>query len=189
MPFCFGLAATAEPLVLTVLGPKWVQAVPLVALLALAMPFMTLQLLFGPASYALGRAKLAVWVGAIGALLMPAAFLIGIRFGIYGMAYAWLLAMPLFAAATAALSLPMLQLKPTELGRAVAPAALAAAAMAVGVLGLDWLLPPLATHVRLAVLVASGAGLYAVLLAAFARPIVDELIALLPRRARAASPA
>ena len=44
LPFYIGLAATAEPLVLTMLGEKWAAAAPIVRLLALAMPFMTLQL-------------------------------------------------------------------------------------------------------------------------------------------------
>ena len=36
LPFYFGLAATAEPLVLTMLGDKWREAIPVVHLLALA---------------------------------------------------------------------------------------------------------------------------------------------------------
>ena len=55
LPFYFGLAATAEPLVLTVLGDKWRETIPIVHLLALAMPFMTLQVLFSPACDARGR--------------------------------------------------------------------------------------------------------------------------------------
>src|SRR6185436_15096618 len=49
LPFYFGLAVTARPLVLTFLGAKWSEVVPLVPILALAMPLMTLQILFGPA--------------------------------------------------------------------------------------------------------------------------------------------
>ena len=60
MPFYMGLAATAEPLVLTVLGDKWRETAPIVHLLALAMPFMTLQMLFTPASDARGRPGIGV---------------------------------------------------------------------------------------------------------------------------------
>jgi O-antigen/teichoic acid export membrane protein len=46
--------------VLTVLGPKWAETVPLVRVLALAMPFLTLQILFAPATNAIGRAGIAL---------------------------------------------------------------------------------------------------------------------------------
>src|SRR5438128_1811245 len=48
MPFYAGLAVTAEPLVATVLGPKWIDAAPLVRLLALSMPALTLPVPFHP---------------------------------------------------------------------------------------------------------------------------------------------
>ena len=40
MPFYIGLAATSHPLVQVVLGPKWMEAAPIVHWLALAMPMM-----------------------------------------------------------------------------------------------------------------------------------------------------
>ena len=40
---------------LTVLGAKWAATAPLVPVLAMAMPLMTLQILFAPATNALGR--------------------------------------------------------------------------------------------------------------------------------------
>ena len=55
MPFYFGLAVTAEPLVTTFLGAKWSETVGLVPILCAAMPLMTLQILFAPATNALGR--------------------------------------------------------------------------------------------------------------------------------------
>ena len=36
-------------------APKWTETVPLVPVLAMAMPLMTLQILFAPATNALGR--------------------------------------------------------------------------------------------------------------------------------------
>ena len=73
LPFYFGLAATAEPLVLTVLGEKWREAAPVVHLLALAMPFMTLQVLLQPACDACGRPGIGVRNGAVGALVLTIA--------------------------------------------------------------------------------------------------------------------
>ena len=55
LPLYLGAAVTAEPLVLLALGEKWAGAVPVVQLLACAMPFMTLYVLMPPATDAIGR--------------------------------------------------------------------------------------------------------------------------------------
>jgi hypothetical protein len=113
-----------------------------------------------------------------GAAIMPAAFLIGSRFGTIGLARAWLFGFPLLTAATAALSLPVIGAKPAGLARAIAPGLLASAAMAAAVAALDWMLPIMPIAARLAILAATGAALYAGLLFAFARPLVDEVLGL-----------
>ncbi|MGZ8998296.1 MAG: oligosaccharide flippase family protein, partial [Allosphingosinicella sp.] len=181
-PFCFGLAVTAEPLALTVLGPKWSETVPLIRLLAWAMGFMTLQLLFQPATNALGHARITLRVAITGAVIMPLCFLVGIQFGITGLAWAWLLGFPLFTAAAAAISLPVIGASAIGLGRAIGPGLIASAAMAAAVFGLDSLLPAMAAPARLLILVPFGAALYLGLLAAFARPLVADVLAFVLRR-------
>ena len=96
LPFYAGLAATATPLVAVALGPRWAAAAPVVRLLALAMPFMTLQVLLTPASDAAGRPGIGVRNGATGAALLTAGFLVGVQWGPEGLAAAWLGAYPLY---------------------------------------------------------------------------------------------
>jgi O-antigen/teichoic acid export membrane protein len=182
LPFYFGLAATAQPLVATFLGTKWAGIVPLVRILALAMPLMTLQILFAPATNALGRPIIAVRSGAAGAALLPAAFLVGLRFGPIGLAWAWVGGMAALLAATMALSLPAIGARAVEVAKAVAPGLAASAVMAAAVLALDASLPAMPDHVRLALLVSSGTAAYAALLFALARPAALELLALARRR-------
>jgi O-antigen/teichoic acid export membrane protein len=186
LPFYLGLAVTAEPLVLTVLGAKWVETIPLIRLLAWAMAFMTLQLLFQPATNALGQPRITLRVAMTGAVIMPLCFLAGIQFGIIGLAWAWLIGFPLFTAMAAALSLPVIGATAGGLARAVAPGLLAASAMAAAVAGLDSLLPGMAPPARLAGLVLFGAATYCGLLFVFARPLVEEVLALALRRPRPA---
>jgi O-antigen/teichoic acid export membrane protein len=179
MPFYFGLAVTAEPLVTTFLGAKWGETVGLVPVLCAAMPLMTLQILFAPATNALGRPGLAVRTGLVGVLLLPAAFAIGILWGPQGLAWAWLGGMGALLAVTVEMSRPVIGISRRSLLAAVAPGLLAAAAMAAVVAGLDALLPDIGTGKRLALLVATGAAAYAGFLVAFARPIVDEVVGLI----------
>ncbi len=179
LPFYFGLAVTAEPLVLTFLGEKWGETAPLIPILAMAMPLTTLQILFAPATNALGRPALAVRTGAIGAMLMAAAFLAGIRWGATGLAWAWLGGMGALLVVTIFLSLPAIGASRRALAAAVAPGLGASLAMAATVIGLDSLLPPMADSARLVALVTCGAAVYAGLLFAFARSAVDEMVGLI----------
>jgi O-antigen/teichoic acid export membrane protein len=179
LPFYFGLAVTAEPLVLVVLGAKWAGAAPLVPILACTMPMLTLQILFAPATNAIGRAGLSVRTGLVGALVMPTAFLIGLRWGIIGLAWGWLAGMTLLLAATILISLPAIGASRRALAAAIAPGLGAALVMAAAVMGFEALLPPLGPAGQLAALVPFGAALYAALLFLFARPLVEEMIALL----------
>lgn len=182
LPFYFGLAVAAEPLVLTVLGAKWAEAAPIVPVLALAMPFMTLQILFAPATNAIGRQGVTLRVGLAGAAIMPAAFLIGLSWGMEGLSWAWLGGMAVLCAATIAMSLPAIGVSAAAVAGAVAPGLAAAAAMAILVAGLDTLLLALPPAPRLLLLAGFGAASYAALLFAFARPVVDDALALVRMR-------
>ena len=186
LPFYFGLAVTAEPLVATVLGEEWLGVVPLVPILAAAMPLLTLQILCAPATNAIGRPRLAVLSGVVGALVMPSAFLIGISWGAIGLAWGWLAGMAVLLAATLALSLPAIGTRPRALAAAVLPGLAASAAMAAAVEAAGFLLADMSAPRTLAILVPLGAALYATLLLAFARPLVEEMLAMIRPRAAAA---
>jgi O-antigen/teichoic acid export membrane protein len=183
LPFYLGLAVVAEPLVETVLGPQWRPSIPIVHLLAFAMPFMTLQVLFAPACEARGRPGIPIRISACGAVILATSFLIGVQFGPTGLAWAWIAAYPVFLVVSAALALPAIGLEPLTLIRAILPPAFAAVAMALVVSLIDHLLPPLTPAPRLGVLVATGAAAYGAWLTLFARDAVRELLAIIRHRA------
>jgi O-antigen/teichoic acid export membrane protein len=178
MPFYFGIAVTAETLVAAVLGWRWLEAAPLVPILAMAMPFMTFQILFAPATNAIGRPGLSLRNGMLGAAVMTGAFFVGINWGATGLAWAWLGGMASLLAATIMISLPAIGARKRDFVAAATPGVAAAAAMAMLVLGFDRLLPPLNEAVRLGLLASFGAAAYAGLLLLFARGAMDEMIAM-----------
>jgi O-antigen/teichoic acid export membrane protein len=182
LPFYFGLAATAEPLVLTVLGEKWAETIPVVHLLALAMPFMTLQVLLQPACDARGRPGIGVRNGAIGALVLAIGFMVGVNWGPLGLAAAWIVAYPVYLGVSLYRSLPVIGTNVRAIADAVAPALLAALGMALAVVLVDDFLPPLHPLPRLAILVATGGLVYAGWLMVFARRVITELIAIIRKR-------
>jgi O-antigen/teichoic acid export membrane protein len=160
------------------LGPKWHDAIPVVAALAIAMPFLTLQVLFTPATTALGHTRVQVWSAAAGAVIMPIGFLVGIRWGVMGLAWSWLVAMPLLTAYTAWIAMPVLGTNGLRLFAAIRPALVAAGGMALMVALADRILPPSDPALRLGLLVSLGGAAYAGLAWLTARHVVLETIAM-----------
>lgn len=185
LPFYFGLAVTARPLVETMLGPKWEEAIPVVALLALAMPFLTLQILFAPATTALGHTRVQVVSAAAGAVIMPVAFFLCIGGGAIGLAWAWLIAMPVLTLFTALIAMPILGTSAAALARTIKPPLIAAAGMAIVVAILDRLVVVAQPVLRLTMLVSVGAAIYGLLALLVAKPVVLEILALFRREALA----
>ncbi len=182
LPFYFGLAATAEPLVLTMLGEKWAESIPIVHLLAFAMPFMTMQVLFSPACDARGKPSIGMKNGAFGAAVLAASFLVGVQWGPTGIAAAWIVAYPVYLAVSMWRSLPMIGARLRDVADAVAPPLLAAVAMAMVVTLVDHALPPLPPFPRLALLASTGVAVYGLWLVTFSRGVVREIIELVRLR-------
>ena len=182
IPFCLGLAAVSTPAVQLMLGSKWLPAAPLVTILALAMPFMILHVMFAPATNALGEPKLGTRTSVLGSVLMPLAFVIGVALGgARGIALAWLVAYPLLTAISAHWSLPVIGVKKRELAAATLPPVLAGVAMTLTVVTLDAVIAHHNLWLRLALLVATGVAVYGLWLVYFARDRLREVIGLLRR--------
>jgi O-antigen/teichoic acid export membrane protein len=172
LPCFIGLAATAGPLIATVMGPQWIETVPLVRLLAFAMPFTTLHVLYPPATNALGRPRIAAISAGAGALVLPIAFLVGVSYGPIGMAWAWVAAMPVLVLLSSRLSLPVIGIGWRQLGGAILPPLVAALAMGAVVTIADRLIPGLPSAARLVALIAIGVLAYAGFALLFARTTV-----------------
>jgi O-antigen/teichoic acid export membrane protein len=182
LPFYFGLAATARPLVEVVLGPKWAEAAPIVHWLALAMPMMTLQCLFAPATDALGHPEIGARNGLTGAIILPLCFLVGVHWGLMGLIAAWYVAYPFYLGISAWRTLPVIGVKTRDLVDAIAPPALAAAGMALIVTLLDDGLPAMTPLSHLAFLACTGVAAYGAWLAVFAKGTIEEVIDMVRKR-------
>lgn len=182
VPFFLGLAVIAGPVVTIALGEQWREAAPLVALLGVAMPFMALQTLFPPVVDALGRPGITARTTAIGAMLLPVAFLVGVRFGISGLAAAWIVAHPILLGIVLRRALPVIGLSLGSFGAAVRPAFAAGVAMVGAVLLARAVIAPGSPVATLALSVAVGGGVYAGMLWCFARSAVTDAIAMVRQR-------
>lgn len=93
LPVGIGIAAVAESVVLTILGPKWVTAIPLIEILAIHGAIAATQGNNGSVWMALGRPReITVLVGVFLLILFPALYLFMNRYGITGAGFAYLTA-------------------------------------------------------------------------------------------------
>lgn len=194
-PIYIGIAASSGPLIEVLFGSKWLGMAPLVQILGLAMPMMTVQILFAPVSNALGRPDLSMKTSACGAILFTLAFFIGSRFGIHGMTIAWLVAAPLLLLATTLVAGPVSGTSVSDIIAATLPGFASALVMGLAVTGVDQLLAAqgLAASwpaaLRLALLVTTGAATYAALSWWTQRPALLRAINLLRKRGDSATEA
>ncbi len=94
-PVFFGISCTAEPLIASLLGEKWLPAAPLLQLLGVVMPFRLLSNIFPPLLWGVGHPDTSATNFLVAAMLMPLAFYAGTHWGVIGLAYAWLCTYPL----------------------------------------------------------------------------------------------
>jgi O-antigen/teichoic acid export membrane protein len=186
-PLYFGMAISAWPFVGTLLGEKWTEAVPIVRILAFIMPLMTLQIIFHPAINALGVPKIILRNAVAGAVIMPLTYLVGIQFGIQGLAMSWVISMSLLLAITIYQTKPFIGFTLRELFAAILPGLGAALVMSVTVWIVDHLVMAyiwrdIPAPIHLAALTVSGALTYGALLYFGARSTFNEVVGLFIRR-------
>lgn len=186
-PLYLGMTVTAQPLVDSVMGTKWTEAATLVAILALAMPVMTLHILFAPALNALGLPQIVLRNSIFGAILMPSVYLFAVRFGAEGLAWGWLVAFPILLAFTIYQARPHIGFSLRGLSESVLPGLLASIIMAAIVWGFDHLVilalwPKVPALIHLALLATVGAAAYVAMMWFGARATFMEVVDLLIRR-------
>lgn len=173
-PLYFGLALTAEPAVTLLFGEKWVEMAPLVAGLAIAMPFFAVQIVCSPATNAMGLPRVYLTTNTIGAVLFPLLFAFAVKGGVMGLVHAWWIGTPTLLLTTLFFILPKVGLRWRALAAEMAPVLLASGIMALAVwlargLVAGW--PPVA---QLAVLVPLGGIAYLATLAVVAKRYLTE---------------
>jgi PST family polysaccharide transporter len=81
-PLSFFISLTADVFILTLYGSKWVEAIPILRILSLSIPFFALMAIEGPLLAGLGKPEIELkrqWVTAIIAIV---AFLIAVQFSL-----------------------------------------------------------------------------------------------------------
>jgi O-antigen/teichoic acid export membrane protein len=197
LPASFGLAAIAEPLVLTLLGARWIDAVPVVQVLAFAGALQAITATNQSAYLASGRSFVPVITQSTLAAVLVALLVAFAGRGVIGIAIAQLCATIAAVGVSVALMRRFLAVRATALLGAVARPLIAGALMAILVFALDrarfGLGADLAAPLRLVFGLIAGAASYALLVLALwiaaGRPdSIERQLLVRLRRLRVAAP-
>lgn len=165
LPVSFGLVSVAEPAVRVMLGPQWMEAVPIIRVVALSGLVGALQSNLYLVIVALGKPKINTMLGSVLLLVtLPTIVFASLHYGIVGAAWAHLFSALL---GLTGISLVFNRITGIRIGSLITTLwrpAIAAAIMASGLFPLDaWLVAgpesSLAIN-RLLILIVAGMGLY-----------------------------
>lgn len=170
-PVFFGVSATAPEITSSILGAKWETATIPLQILSLVIPLRMLELILPTALMGTGRADVSMWNAAIAAVILPIGFAIGLRWGLEGVCYAWLIGYSLYFAIAILRSMPVLGVGYGEYLSSVAGVATSAGVMLAAVHGTRLLLPDAwgSGLLSLVVLISVGVAVYLILVLVFHR--------------------
>lgn len=97
-PVCIGVALIAEDVVLAAIGDRWMAAIVPIQLLAIAATFRSIQPLIPQVLVALRESRRNMENTLLTVLVLPLGFYSASRWGVNGVAAAWLILYPILAA-------------------------------------------------------------------------------------------
>lgn len=171
LPLTWGVSAVAPEFIALVLGPKWTAAVFPLQIASLIVPLSMTSSIVSTATVGLGAAVLNLRNTLINAVILPAAFLVGVRWGIVGLAASGFVGMLVILALTLPRMCKVVGLDVRDLVRAGFAPMIAGAAMygAVTLGRAAWPDMPLAP--RLLGLILTGSIVYLAIITLVERTI------------------
>lgn len=175
-PVMIGMALVAKDAVLVLLGAKWQSAILPLQLLSIYACVRSMMPLFGQVLMVTGDSRYVMWTNITSAILFPAAFLVGSRWGAVGIAATWVLVYPLNALPLYWRVTKRIHLGNVDYFRALWPGLHGTLVMAVGVGLLKIFTSRLQSAVAsLSVQVVGGAAIYLLTMYFFHRSRVEIL--------------
>jgi PST family polysaccharide transporter len=179
-----GLAVLREPFIVVLLGSKWLGMANVLLWLSAVGFVSSLTCTTGAVLMARGRTNYLFYLGIVGVLLQVPAFIIGLRWGVEGVAAGHLVATVIISIIAFSVVLRVLGQGTTHFLRSVARPIALAAVMALVVAGCQAALPvkSLPAPVQLIVPVLVGGATYLSMSFFFARESLREVSRFFRRR-------
>ena len=158
VPVMWGISSIAPELVELALGPTWQEAAYPLRVVSLLIP---LRMVSGIVSTTvIGVGALDLWNTAINLVVLPICFMIGVRWGVNGLATAWAVALLTVLSMTIPRNCAKLEVPVRDVARTLRDPILAGAAMYLMVTAGRTFLNGTANGYKLPVLILIGAAVY-----------------------------
>ncbi len=178
VPIGLGLIVAADPIVRVTLGDGWLEAVPVMRILAAFALVSSSMVADGDVYKALGRPDLLAKVALIKLVLLVPALLIGVRHGLVGVALAHLVTTVIAKSVRAVIVARMLDVGLRRLAATFRPSATAGAAMVGALVPAMAVTSSASPALQLSVAVTVGAVVYAPVIIALEREALAAAIRL-----------
>jgi teichuronic acid exporter len=181
LPIATGIALTADTIVAVLFGEQWLAATGPLRILCAYVAFHVMQMLAPHVIMWTGHFRAIMWLNLFALAIMPPAFLVGIQWGLEGVAWAWVVAYPIAMLPGLILNHRLLGIGWLRFLSPMRPAAIACVAMMATVLLAEDLLhmEEWANEGQLAAQAILGAATYVALLALMFRERVMRVIAVI----------
>ena len=160
IPALWGISAVSPEFVALALGERWWDAILPLQIVTLVIPVRMLSVILTTSSSALGRVDIDLRNKLVNCQVLPMAFLVGVQWGIEGLALSWVIAHPVLFCANFPSMSRVLGISLREIGAAVYGSIAAGVAMYGAVWGARLALNAVPELYRLIVLIAVGAVIY-----------------------------
>ena len=152
-------------------------------ILCVIMPFKGIGALYSPALTAIGKPQVSFWNVVIGAVLMPLAFLLGVRWGIIGICVTWCFGYPILLIIISYRSLKHLGLSIKEFFSGIMASFTGSMVMFVAVAAMrNSMLSEMSPIPKGSITIISGIGIYVMLTLLYNRETVYEVVELFSRK-------
>ncbi len=188
VPIGLGMILAADPIVRVTLGDQWLEAIPVMRILAGFALVSSSMVADGDVYKAVGRPDVLAKVAVVKLVMVIPALLIGAQYGLIGIAVAHLATTIAAKTLRTVVAARMLDLPLRRIAARFGPTALAGAAMAAAVGPVLLLLQGVTPGTRLAVATAVGAAVYFPIVVGLERRALGDLFRLFQRSGEAAPP-
>jgi teichuronic acid exporter len=137
LPIATGIALTADTIVAVLFGEQWLDAANPLRILCGYVAFHVMQMLAPHVIMWTGHFRAIMWLNLFALAVLPPAFLVGIQWGLVGVAWAWVIAYPIAMLPALILSNRLLGISWLQFVAPMGPALVACGAMIATVMMVD----------------------------------------------------
>ncbi|MEW6401726.1 MAG: lipopolysaccharide biosynthesis protein [Chloroflexota bacterium] len=176
MPVCLGLVIAADPVVRVLFGEQWLEAIPVLRVLAVYAWVYSIGYHVGNVYKAIGRPEILLKLSVIALPVLIASLLVGSRFGLIGIAYGLLFAVVIRRILSINMAIRFVKVTLVDIVREIKPAALGTLMMTPATLVVLYLTSQANPFLRLTLVALSGVVSYLAALWWFEKDNVLQLV-------------